>query len=248
MGELEGLRVVVTRAAHQLEELAGPLRTLGAEVLALPMIGIVPPLDSEPLRQAALSASSYRWIIFTSANAVTAFVSAFNGSPNSIAARIATVGAATREAAEQAGLHVDLVPANYIAESLAEALAGEDLAGRRILIPSAAVSRDVVPAALRQRGATVDVVEAYRNVTPPEAAALAPRIFRPPYPDWVTFASSSAVDHLVQLIGVEPLSHSKIATIGPATSNTVRKHRLSVDAEARAHDVTGLVEAVTAGR
>ena len=247
MATLDGLRVVVTRAAHQIEELAGPLRTLGAEVIALPLIGIAPPLNPEPLRHAASQANSYDWIIFTSANAVAAFVAVFSGPFKSMTARIATVGSATRVTAEQAGFYVDLVPEDYISESLAEALRGEELSGHRILIPSAAISRDVVPVALRQRGATVDVVEAYRNVIPPEAAALVPHIFKPPYPDWVTFASSSAVDHLVQIAGAEPLTHSKIATIGPATSNTVRKYRLSVKAEAKTHNVAGLAEALVTG-
>ncbi len=246
MASLDGLRIVVTRAAHQLEELASPLRALGAEVIPLPLIGIAPPLGPALLRSAASSANSYDWIIFTSANAIAGFLSAFNGSPGSITARIATVGSATRDAAERAGFHVDLVPENYIAESLAEALSGEELSGRRILIPSAAVTREVVPVALRQRGAQVDVVEAYRNIIPPEAAALAPQVFRPPYPDWVTFASSSAVDNLMHLTGREPLTHSKVATIGPATSNTARKHLLSVTSEAKTHNIKGLVEALAA--
>lgn len=244
MAKLDGLRVVVTRAAHQAEDLAAPLRSYGANIITLPLVGIVPPLHPEPLKRAASNANSYDWIVFSSANAVTAFRTALDGSPGSVVARIAAIGPATRETAEQAGFHVDLIPESYIAESLAEAFNQESLGGCRILIPSAAVARDVVPVALRQRGALVNVVEAYRNILPPESAARAPEIFRPPYPDWITFASSSAVDHLVGLTGAEPLSHSRIATIGPATSNTVRHHHLAVDAEAVTHDIAGLVDAL----
>jgi uroporphyrinogen-III synthase len=244
MRTLQGLRIVVTRAAHQAEELAAPLRTLGAEVILLPVIAIAPPLNSEPLRQAAMRFTEYDWIIFTSANAVAAFADQLQETPPIWKARIATVGAATRHAAETRGFPVDITPVEYVAESLVEALSGEDLNHRRVLIPSAAVTRDVVPGELRKRGAQVDMVEAYRNVIPPEAAEQAGAVFQEPYPDWVLFASSSAVDNLVQLISVDRLRHTPIATIGPITSKTVRKHGLSVAAEAEPHAVQGLVDAL----
>jgi uroporphyrinogen-III synthase len=161
-----------------------------------------------------------------------------------VRAKVATIGTATRDAAQRAGWTVALVPEQYVAESLVDSLQIEPLRGRRILIPSAAVTRDVVPPALRRLGAVVDVVEAYRNVIPAEAASLALHIFQPPYPDWITFASSSAVHHLVELIGVEPVTHSKIATIGPATSATVRYYGVSVHAEGKTHTIAGLVEAL----
>ncbi|MBV8897651.1 MAG: uroporphyrinogen-III synthase [Acidobacteriaceae bacterium] len=240
MTALAGLRVVVTRTAHQAEELARPLRDHGASVILLPVIGIAPPADPEALRTAARS-DAYQWIVFTSTNAVHAFAAERQRPVN---ARIATVGSATREAAEAHGYRVELVPERYIAESLLEALANEDLAGARILIPSAAVTRDVVAPALRKRGARVDVVEAYRNILPPEAHEQARSIFQPPHPDWVTLASSSAVTNLVQLAGVDVLKHIKLATIGPATSETVRGCGLTVAAEGRVHTVEGLVDAI----
>ena len=241
MAKLDGLRVVVTRAAHQAEELAAPLRALGAEVVLLPVIDIAPPLDSMPLKEAAARIDEYDWLVFTSANAVQAFASQ---APVLSKPRIAAVGSATRIAAEQAGFAVDVVPEKYVAESLAEALRSENLSQSRILIPSAAITRDVVPTALRRLGAKVDVVEAYRNVIPPEAIAFASEVFLPPYPDWVTFASSSAVVHLVQLIGLDRLRHSKILTIGPITSNTVRKYGASVTTEAIESNARGMIDAL----
>jgi uroporphyrinogen III methyltransferase/synthase len=244
MGTLQDLRVVVTRAAHQGEELAASLRPLGAEVILLPLIGIAPPLNSEPLRQAALRSNEYDWIIFTSANAVAAFAAQLPESPPIRKARIATVGASTRQAAEERGFRVDITPIEYVADALIEAFSCKDLNDRRVLIPSAAVTRDLVPGELRKRGAHVDVIEAYRNLIPPEAADRAAAVFQTPYPDWVLFASSSAVDNLVGLIGVERLKQAKIATIGPVTSNTVRKHGLTVAAQAEVHTAEGLVDAL----
>jgi uroporphyrinogen-III synthase len=248
MRALQGLRIVVTRPAHQGEELAAPLRAMGAEVILLPVIGIAPPLNSEPLREAAMRSNEYDWIIFTSANAVAAFADQLQETPPIRKARIATVGAATRHAAEARGFSIAVTPIEYVAESLMEALSGEDLNHRQVLIPSAAVTRDVVPGELRKRGAHVDVVEAYRNVIPHEAAEQAAAVFQEPYPDWVLFASSSAVDNLIGLIGVERLHRSKIASIGPVTSHTVRKHGLSVAAEAEPHTVQGLVDAIRQSR
>jgi uroporphyrinogen III methyltransferase/synthase len=244
MRTLQGRRIVVTRAAHQAEELAAPLRAAGAEVILLPVIGIAPPVNIESLRRAAARCNEYDWIIFTSANGLASFSAELPDSPKACKARIATVGAATREAAENRGFRVSLTPEKYVAESLIEAFSGEDLKNRRILIPSAAVTRDIVPRELRKRGAEVDVVEAYRNVVPPEAAEKAAGIFREPYPDWVLLASSSAVDNLVHLIGVDRVRDTRIGTIGPITSKTVRKHGLSVAAEAEAHTTQGLVDAL----
>jgi len=237
------VRVVVTRAEKQAEELAGPLRERGVEVILLPVIGIAPPADGQALKAAAKRANEYDWIVFTSVNAIEAFAAELR---EPVTARIATVGAATREAAEEHGFKVSVTPAKYVAEALVEALGAEKLAGCRMLIPSAAVTRDVVPAGLRERGAQVVVVEAYRNVVPEGAAARAAEVFSEPLPDWVTFASSSAVDHLVKLVDAAILRRVKIATIGPVTSATVRKHGLNVTAEAEIHTVEGLVDALDA--
>lgn len=245
MGVLDGVRVVVTRAVQQAEELARPLREHGADVILLPTIGIAPPTDPEPLRDAARKVNSYSWIIFTSANAVRVFAEELRTADvQATVPRVAVVGVATSKVAEEAGFTVSSVPEEYVAESLVRAFAQLDLGGARILIPSAAVTRDVVATALREQGAEVDVVEAYRNVAPSEATQLAASVFREPYPDWVTFASSSAVDNLVSVVGIDALRSAAIASIGPITSNTVRAYGLSVTAEAKEHTIAGLLEAL----
>src|SRR4051794_12618096 len=150
MSALEGVRVVVTRAEHQAEELAGPLRQLGAEVILLPTIAIAPPANLRPLREAVRLANEYDWIIFSSQNSVDAFASHIRfGDLQTF--KVAAVGRATREAAEQRGFKVHLVPEKYVAESLVEAFASVNVSGKRILIPSAAVTRDVIPRALEQQ-------------------------------------------------------------------------------------------------
>jgi uroporphyrinogen-III synthase len=243
MAPLTGVRIVVTRAAHQAEELAAPLRAQGANVIVLPLIGIGPPRDPTPLHEAARLADQYDWIVFSSANAVDAFAAELADHPI-LHARIATVGSATQEAAEARGFHVALTPQRYVAESLAKAFAAEQLAGARVLIPRAEIARNVVPEELRRHGAQVDVVDAYRNIIPADAAAGVAATFRDPLPDWVLFASSSAVDHLAALCDLAVLHRLRIGTIGPVTSATVRKLGLIVHAEGNPHTVEGLVAAV----
>ncbi len=245
---MRGQRIVVTRASHQAEELAGPLRELGAEPILLPLIGIAPPDDKAPLQNAAARAAAYDWIIFTSANAIAAFVAELPDTGEWFRPRIATIGPATREVAEEYGLHVELTPEKYIAEALADAFRPYPLDGKRILIPSAAVTRDVVPNELRNRGAEVDVVQAYQNVIPFNAPKQAAEIFQDPLPDWITFASSSAVDHLLELVPIDVVREIKIASIGPATSATALKHGITVTAEALQHTMAGLIEAMIKGR
>ncbi len=239
MQPLAGSRIVVTRAAHQADELAEPLAALGAGVIVLPMIGITPPADPAPLAEAIALIDRYNWIVFTSANAVRAL-----GPRPQCRSRIATVGAATREFAERSGWTVHITPETYVAEALIEALGAESLQGKRILIPAAAVTRDIVREELTCRGAIVDLVEAYRNVMPSEAPEMAKRIFQLPFPDWITFASSSAVENLARIVAVDTLRQSKIASIGPVTSKTLRENGLPVTAEAQPHTITGLVNAI----
>lgn len=242
--KLRGQRIVVTRAMHQAAELADPLREQGAEPILLPLIGIAPPDDKNPLINAAANAQHYDWIIFTSANAIAMFVAELPDTNEYFRPRIAAIGPATREVAEQYGFHVEVMPEKYIAESLTDAFRPYPLDGKRILIPSAAVTRDVVPSELRKRGAEVDVVQAYQNVIPHNAPQQAQEVFQDPFPDWITFASSSAVDHLVALVPLETIKESKIASIGPATSATVEKHGLTVTSEALQHTIPGLIEAM----
>jgi len=128
---------------------------------------------------------------------------------------------------------------------LVAALAGEDLKGKRVLLPRAAVARDLVPDTLRERGAVVDVVEAYRTIIPADAAARAKEALAHK-PDWITFTSSSTVTNLVAVAGREALAGIKIASIGPVTSATARAAGLVVNVEAQPHTIEALVHALAA--
>lgn len=241
---LRGLRIVITRPRAQAATLAGRLTALGAEVIEFPTIEIRPPEDPAPLERAARALAEYDWLIFTSANGVRAFLrqepdfTAFRG-------RVCAIGPATCKAAAQAGIRVDLLPDEYVAESLVAAFEGYSIAGKRILLPRAAVARDVVPDELRARGARVDVVEAYRTVVPDGAAALARELFfSGRKPDWITFTSSSTVANFVKAAGTGALDGVRAASIGPVTSATARELGIRIDAEAAEYTAAGLAEAI----
>jgi len=245
---LAGRRIVVTRARSQAGELVRALEALGAQVIEFPTIEIRPAPDYAPLDSAIARIGSYDWLIFTSANGVSFFLERLAQTGVNAAlirASVCAIGPATKRAAERAGFPVSLVPEEYVAESLVAAFEGQDLGGKRILLPRAAVARDVVPAELASRGACVDVVEAYRTVVPENAAALARRIFAlGSKPDWITFTSSSTVNHFVQAAGTAALENVKVASIGPVTSETARRHGIAVTVEAATYSIAGLVEAI----
>jgi uroporphyrinogen III methyltransferase/synthase len=247
---LFGRKIVVTRAPEQAAELSDRLHVLGAEAIELPVISLAPPADPAPLDRAIESLASYDWLIFTSVNGVRFFLNRLDQSRHdlrSLKARICAIGPATRKAIEDLHIKVDLMPEEYVAESLIKAFASQNLAGQRVLLPRAAVARDVIPAELAKLGAHVDVVEAYRNVVPPSAQTRAREIFSGENkPDWITFTSSSTVKNLLAITGREALEGVRIASIGPVTSSTLCAHGLTVDAEAKRFTLDGLVEAILA--
>ncbi len=245
---LFGKRIVVTRAKGQADSLSGRLHALGATVIELPTIEIRPAADYGPLDCAIAGLSAYDWLIFTSANGVRCFVDRLDRSRTdwrSLRARICAIGPATRASVEALHLKVDLMGKEYVAESLLQAFEPHDMQGKRVLLPRAAVARDLVPSELTRRGAQVDVVEAYRTVIPDEAAAAARRLFDSAHaPDCVTFTSSSTAQNFVAALDGRSLEGIRAVSIGPVTTATARGLGLEVAAQARVFTVDGLVAAL----
>lgn len=233
---LFGQRIVITRDQSQSRQLAERLSALGAEVVECPVIEI------RPLEFSTAGIDQYDWIIFTSVNGVRHFLNRLTDL-RQLKGRIAAVGASTQAAIESFRLRVDRVPREYVAEGLVEAFAGDDLAGKRILIPRAAVARDLAPLALRRRGAMVDILDVYETVLPEVAAARAAEAFRVK-PDWVTFTSSSTVTNLLSVLDAAQLKGVLLASIGPVTSDALLKQALTVTCQANPHTMDGLVEAI----
>lgn len=247
---LAGRRVLVTRAAHQAGKLSEGLRTLGAEPVEVPLLEIRPPAGFGPLDASLRQLGKYDWLILTSANAVRALAdrAAALGVQllQPFTMKVAAIGEATAAAARKAGLAVTFVPVSYVAESLIEGLANR-ASGQKILLARAAIARDVIPEALRQAGALVDVVDAYQNALP----AVAPEQLRRALAngiDAATFTSSSSATHLAEAAreaGLPwPFPQVPAVSIGPITSQTLRDLGWEPAAEATPSDIPGLIDAV----
>ena len=244
---LNGRRVVVTRARAQASGLAATLRGLGAEVVELPAIRIESRVDSEEVRAAVAAIHTYALVCLTSPNGVRllreAMVEQGRDARALANATIAAIGPGTAAALGEVGVIADIVPERFVAEALIEALAGVEVQGRPVLVARAAEARDVLPDALRARGATVDVVTLYETVreVPDPAAVEAAQSA-----DYITFTSSSTVRNLVEALGERLPREARIVSIGPVTSAAARAAGLEVHVEAKRHDVEGLVEALLA--
>jgi uroporphyrinogen III methyltransferase/synthase len=242
---LHGRRVVVTRARAQASGLAATLRGLGAEAVELPAIRIEPRLQTAEVLEAVAGLGEYSLICLTSPNGVRLlFEGMREGGRDARAlagATVAAIGPGTARALAEHGVAADVVPERFVAEALVEALADVPVEGRRVLIARAAEARDVLPAALRERGAEVDVVALYETVREHpgdheiEAAQDA---------DYVTFTSSSTVTNLAEALGDRFPAGARIVSIGPITSETARAAGLEVAVEAERHDVDGLLTAL----
>jgi len=166
--------------------------------------------------------------------------------------KICAIGPATRAEVERHSIGVDVVPPEYVAESVVEALAGEDMAGKRVLMPRASVARSLLPAALREMGAEVDEVDAYKTVSETVDQADRIEMLKSGDVDIVTFTSSSTVRNFVELVGKETLDtlpdSVRFASIGPVTSETARDLGIEVSVESEQHDIAGLIQAIVQWR
>lgn len=257
---LTGVRVLVGRARHQAGALSTQLCKLGAEVLEIPLIEIRNPRSFKPLDHALKKLLTYDWLILTSVNGVDAMwerLTKLRLTKKSLRhLNIAAIGPATRKAIEKRSLKVNVVPDEYVAESVVKSLR-EQVKGKRVLLVRAKVARDVIPRELRKAGAEVDVVEAYETVVPRSSrarlrAALKNTAKRP---EVITFTSSSTVKNFVALLARSGRTRSgkdarlegiTLASIGPVTSETMRDLKLGVDVEARQYTIPGLVQAIVA--
>jgi uroporphyrinogen III methyltransferase / synthase len=240
-------RVVVTRARAQASGLARSLTALGAEVVELPAIRIQPRIDSDAVRGAVDDIYSYALVCLTSPNGADLLFEAMAAAGRDARAlanaSVAAIGPGTASALRRHGIIADVVPEEAVAEALVGALADVEVEGRPVLVARAAEARDVLPDALRERGADVDVVALYQTVAEePDPAALDAAAEA----DYLTFTSSSTVSNLVEAVGDRFPPRARIVSIGPITSSAAREAGLEVHVEAERHDIEGLVEALLA--
>ncbi|MCA8912969.1 MAG: uroporphyrinogen-III synthase [Planctomycetes bacterium] len=237
-GKLKGLRIATTRErAGALDEL---LAAGGAQVSHIPLIRIAPPEDESPLREALAQVGKYRWVVFTSSNALRMFLQ-FGGHD---APGVACVGDTTAREAKDAGLNVSLVPERQHVKGLIEAFAGLEEQSGRVLYPRSEIAPTTLKEGLQALGFDVDDPVAYRTL-PDETGmqALAQSLDQL---DALAFASPSAVENAWSA-AAEKLGSKRLYSIGPTTSAALRKHKLEPAGEAATHSAEGLAQAVIEG-
>lgn len=252
---LFGRRIVVTRARAQASGLVSRLAELGANVVEFPTIAIEPPSDPAPLEAAMKDLPAYDWLVFTSVNGVEAFFSRLAGDARQLAGlRVAAIGPATAKCLLDHGIRADAVPTEYRGEAVLPAMkcasSGETLEGERVLIVRAEQARQALPDLLDQAGALVRVVAAYRTVVPdaPLAHELADDLAAGRI-DAIAFSSSSTVRNLMTILGNDAaaaLGDVDLFSIGPITSETLRRFGFSKIHEAAVYTTEGLVGALLA--
>jgi uroporphyrinogen III methyltransferase/synthase len=236
---LHGVTVAVTRARAQASQMALRLSALGAAVIEAPAIRI------EPLDGPAPNLSSYDLVCLTSPNGVDALFDRLRAAGQDAralaGATVAVIGPGTARRLARHGIRADVIPESFLAEGLVEALS--EVPVQRALVARAEEARDVLPAALRQRGAEVDVLALYRTVVEPIQDA---RVDRLRGADYITFTSSSTVKNFLRASGgaEQWRPGPRLVSIGPVTSATMREHGLEPDVEAQRHDIDGVIQAM----
>lgn len=250
---LFGQRVVVTRNRREAGKLSGQIRELGAEVLEIPTIKILPPTRNEPLIEAITGIGSYDWIILTSANGVEHFFDyffkAFRDVRDLGSVRFAAVGPATAKKLREFHLNIDLMPKTYTAAATAKAMiAAQNVENISVLLARAESANPELPRLLEDKGAIVDDIAFYK--TEPETADRngAADDFEENSADWITFASSSAVRNFDARFGLAKRCADnpklKLASIGPETTKALKELGLKPTAKAKEHTIDGLAAAL----
>jgi uroporphyrinogen-III synthase len=244
---LDGVRVLVPRAAGQARPLVDRLSGLGAEPVVAPVLQVTP-VDADELRAAVASLDAVDVVAFTSANGVRAVAGVPDVARVALSARrVVAVGQVTAAAAaDHLGVRPEVPASPSTGEALAHALGPGP---GTVLLPRGDLASDVPPTVLREAGWDVHEVVAYRTVTVDRLPDSVVDGVRDGSIEVVAVSSPSMVRGLVRLVGPPPWG-SAVASIGPVTSAACERLDLHVGAEARSQDVAGLADAVVlaAGR
>ncbi len=240
------MRIAVTRAATQANELAKGLEQAGADVVVCPLIRFEP-VALEMARRVLHTLDEFSWLIFTSSNGVDQFMRVLAEAKLNAAVltgkRVACVGPATAATAAGYGLTTDVMPDDFVGEAVArEIISKGSIRGCKMLIARAAGGGQGLPTALRAHGALVDDLELYKTVPDLDGAARLGDLITAGGVDVLTFTAGSTVTYFVQTVGAPGQAH--VAVIGPSTAEIARRNGMRVDIEANPHTTAGLIKAI----
>jgi uroporphyrinogen III methyltransferase/synthase len=248
---LFGQRVVVTRTRSQAGALTKRLARLGADVLEIPTIRIVPAAlgETERNKLAALS-GHFDWLIFTSLNAVELFFAEYFKERSDLRdlgpVKIAAVGPATVQKLTDLHLRADLRPDTYTAEKLAECFSGKSVASARFCLPHGRLADPLLANHLREQGGSVEEWTLYDTEAEQEDPTGARARYLREGAHWITFTSSSTAEnwHALRLQPAAGAPRPKAVSLGPVTSATLRKLGYEIAAESPASTLDALIATI----
>ena len=247
---LRGLTVLVTRPQEEARDLIGRLRAAGARVIPAPAVRVLPPSTHRALDAALKHLGTFDAVVFTSANGVESFFTrarALGLGPMKRPRRLYAVGPRTARALKEHGWGRARVPAESGGAALARAMGR--VSGWRILLPRAREGHPELPRRLKEAGAKLSLVEAYRTAPEGRSDSLLRRAASSGTVDAVAFASGSAVRALIAGIGLPAarrlFSRAGAASIGPSTSKTLRSFGIRPAVEAESATSAALARAIT---
>ncbi|WP_157796546.1 uroporphyrinogen-III synthase [Bacillus sp. FJAT-45037] len=247
-----GKRILVTRAKEQAPPLSKRIEQKGGIPYEIPLLSFQVVQDDQYIQQAVDELEEYQWIVFTSANGVHFFMEALKKAGNKTMGhqQIAVVGQKTARVLKAFGYSADLLPNEFVAEDLVRVLGENVTIGGKILLPRGNLGRIYLPKTLTEQGFQVNDLTVYETVCPKEAKRQLQSFLETGQRlDVVTFTSSSAVKHYVELISElackDEVSASHIACIGPIAKKTAQEYDLEVDITAHTYTIEGLVEAMS---
>jgi uroporphyrinogen III methyltransferase/synthase len=237
-----GKTIAITRAAKQSKKFGEILTEKGARVLYIPTIEITAIEPNKILQKAISNISDYFAIIFTSVNSVSIFFNNLTETGRDTRAlhdiKIIPIGQATATLLKMKGITPDFIPQSFTSEGIVEIIKKLKIKGSRFLLPRAEGGRDVLTEFIKNQDGICDVIPIYKTTLPKKGASLTEK------PDVVTFTSSSTVDNFIAIYGKQILKKTLIASIGPVTSETLRRHNIPIHIEAAQYDIPGLIEAI----
>lgn len=237
-----GKTIAITRAAKQSRKFGEILTEKGAQVLYVPTIEIAAIEPNKKLQKAISNISDYFAIIFTSVNSVSIFFNNLTETGRDTRAlrdiKIIPIGRATATLLEMKGITPDFIPQSFTSEGIVEIIKKLKIKGNRFLLPRAEGGRDVLAEFIKNQDGICDVIPIYKTTLPKKGVSLTEK------PDVITFTSSSTVDNFIAIYGKQILKKTLIASIGPITSETLRRHNIPIHIEAAQYDIPGLIEAI----
>ncbi|MBZ4646438.1 MAG: uroporphyrinogen methyltransferase / synthase [Petroclostridium sp.] len=244
---LFGKRILVTRTSAQAGTLADKIEMLGGDVVEFPTINITKPVDYRPLDEALNNIHMYSWIVFTSVNGVEGFFTRMKELKIDIrklaGIKIFSIGPKTKEKIEELGLNIDIIPEQFNSYGAEKVIKEHIHEKDRVLIPTSNIGRETIYNIIAEKGATVHKVEAYRTQPNDEIDLEVLEDLRKGDIDIITFASSSAVENFVKIVGTD-IGQTKVCSIGPVTTETANSLGLGVAGTASNATIDELVNCV----